>query len=97
MVVLLVHSVLRTEEVGGGVEGVDEGVDVVGVVVDVEAGPAGGPDAEHPHERLGAVVAGPDAHVGLVEHLADVVGVEVAEGERQRAAADLDVVAARGW
>ena len=43
-------------------------------------------DAEHPHQRLGAVVAGPHAHAVLVEHLGEVVGVDVAEGERQHAA-----------
>ena len=41
-------------------------------------------DAEHPHQRLGAVVAGADAHVALVEHLADVVRVDVAEREAER-------------
>ena len=76
----------------GAVERIGQRVDVVAVVVQVEAGPRRGGDAEHPHQRLGAVVAGADAHVALVEHLADVVGVEVAEGEAEHAAAD-----ARRW
>ena len=67
-------------------EGVGQRVDVGLVVVDVERRPGGGAHAEHAHQRLGAVVAGPHAHAVLVEHLGDVVGVDVAEGERQHAA-----------
>ena len=77
----------QKEEVGGGVERVGQRVDVGLVVVDVERGPGGGADAEHPHERLGAVVAGAHAHAVLVEHLGDVVRVDVVEGEREHAAA----------
>ena len=39
------------------------------------------------HQRLGAVVTGADAHPGLVEDLGQVVGVDVAVGQRQDAAA----------
>ena len=78
---------VRTEDVGGAVERIGQSVDVVAVVVEVEAGAGGGVDAEQAHQRLGAVVAGADADVALVEHLADVVGVDVAEREAEHAAA----------
>ena len=74
------------EEVVGGGDGVTQGVDVGLVVVDVQRRPGGGGHAELAHQRLGAVVAGPDADAVLVEHLGEVMGVEVAEGEGQHAA-----------
>ncbi len=43
--------------------------------------------AEAAHERLGAVVARPHAHAELVEHLGQVVGVDVAVADREHAAA----------
>ena len=81
----------EAEDVGCAVERIGQRVDVVLVVVQVEAGARGGVHAEQAHQRLGAVVAGADAHVALVEHLAEVVRVDVAEGEAERRAADLDV------
>ena len=59
-------------------ERIGQGVDVGLVVVEVERRPGGGADAEPAHERLGAVVAGAHAHAVLVEHLGDVVRVDVA-------------------
>ena len=83
------------EDIGGAVERIGQRVDVGAVVVEVEARPGGRRcTPSDPHQRLGAVVAGADAHVALVEHLADVVGVDVAEGEAEHAAAHLDVVGA---
>ena len=64
-----------------------EGVDVGLVVVDVERRAGGGGDAELAHQGLGAVVARPHAHAVLVEHLGEVVGVQVAVGEAEHAAA----------
>ena len=61
-----------------------EAVRVLGVVVHVEAGTGRRVDVEQAHQRLGAVVAGAHAHVALVEHLAEVVRVNVAERETQR-------------
>jgi hypothetical protein len=49
---------------------------------------------EQPHQRLGAVVAGAHAHVVLIEHLAEVVGVDAAEPEAERGAAHLHVARA---
>ena len=69
-------------------ERVDEGVGVGVVVVNVERRAGGGGDAEHAHQRLGAVVAGPHAHGLLVDDLRDVVGVDAVEEERDGAAAD---------
>ena len=40
------------------------------------------------------MVPGADAHVALVEHLRQVVGVDATEVEAQRRAADLDVARA---
>ena len=79
------------EELLGLGERLDEHVDVGLVVVDVERRPAGGRHAELAHQRLGAVVAGAHADGVLVEHLADVVGVDAVEQERDRAAAHVDV------
>src|SRR4029079_2607732 len=78
------------EELLGAPERFYEGVDVVLVVVDVERGPGRRRDAEHPHQRLRAVVPGPDADAVLVEHLRDVVRVDALEGEGDRAAPALD-------
>src|SRR5690606_39525238 len=46
---------------------VREDVDLVHVVVDVETGPRRGTDAQSLAEGLGAVLAGPYRHTGLVE------------------------------
>ena len=53
----------------------DQQVDFGRRVVEVEAGPGAGGDAEPVVERLGAVVAGADGDALLVEQLGDVVGV----------------------
>src|SRR4051812_14451543 len=79
------------EDVGCAVERVGEDVDVAFVVVQVKACPRCGGGAKDPHERLGAVMAGPDADVALVEHLGEVVRVDAAEREAERCAAQLDV------
>ena len=63
------------------------------VVVEGERGPGGRRHPEAAHERLGAVVARSDAHPELVEDLGHVVGVDVAQGQRQHAA---PVVPGRG-
>src|SRR5687767_10538302 len=91
----------EAEDVRRALERIGQRVDVVAIVVDVEAGTGRGGRTEQAHQRLGAVVAGADAHVALVEDLADVVGVEVAEREAHDATAvrhvgravDHDVVA----
>ena len=69
-------------------QGVDQGVDVRAVVVQVPRGPGerSGGDIEHSQQRLGAVVAGPHADPGLVEHLGHVVGMDVAVAERHHPA-----------
>src|SRR4029450_7578685 len=75
------------EEAPDLVEAGDEGVDLVGGGVQVDRGPGGGLDPEPAQQRLGAVVAGPDRDPVGVQHLGDVVGVDVAEGEGDHAAA----------
>src|SRR5688572_13647264 len=50
-----------------------EAIHVLGRVVEVEARAVGGGDAELPHQRLAAVVAGADADAVQVEELGDVV------------------------
>ena len=63
-------SAREAEDVAGAVECIGQSVDVVTVVVQIEAGACRGGDAELPHQRLGAVVAGAEADVALVEDLA---------------------------
>ena len=82
------------EDIGGAVERIGQHIDLALVVVQVEAGAGRGGGAQHAHERLGAVVAGADAHVALVQHLAEVVRVDAAEREAERGAAELDVARA---
>src|SRR3954447_16348612 len=81
----------ETEDIAGTVERIGQRVDVVFVVVQVEAGPGGGVDAETAHQWLGAVMTGAQADVALVEHLRQVVRVDVAESEAERRSANLDV------
>ncbi len=82
---------LEAEDVGRALEGVGQCVCVVVIVVHVEAGACGGSDAEQAHQRLGAMMAGTDAHVVLIEDLADVVGMKVTEGEAEHAATDRQI------
>src|SRR6478736_278051 len=81
----------ETEDIAGTVERIGQSVDVVLVVVQIKTGAGGGVDAQQAHERLGAVVPGPQADVALIEHLGQIVRVDVAEPEAERGAADLDV------
>ena len=55
----------------------DQQVDFGRRVVEIEAGPRAGGDAEAVVERPGAVVAGADGDALLVEQLGDVVGVRL--------------------
>ena len=52
-------------------------VDLGRRVVEIEAGPRAGGDAEPVVQRLRAVVAGADGDALLVEQLGDVVGVRL--------------------
>lgn len=63
-------------------EGLDEDVDVLLVVVNVKAGPDGVVHPEPIHQGLGAVVAGPDGDAVLVQDVGHVVGVSLLEGKR---------------
>src|SRR4051794_773937 len=76
----------REQLIGFG-NGVDQGIDFRLVVVDVERSPGGGADPEAAHQRLGAVVTGPHAHPRLVQHLRQVVRMDVLVGERDDPAA----------
>src|SRR5262245_66543029 len=58
-----------------------EAVDVLGRVVEVEAGAVRGGDAELAHQRLAAVVARSDRDAVEVEELRDVVLVRALDGE----------------
>ena len=69
------------EEVYGGAKGVDEGVDVGGGVVKVEAGAGGAGNAEVAVEGLRAVVTAAAGDAGLVEEGAEVVGVDAVDVE----------------
>src|SRR4029079_3287840 len=85
----------ETEDIAGTVERIGESVDILFVVVQIETGARGGIDAEAPHQRLGAVVPGPQADVALVEHLREIVWVDVAEPEAERGAPPPGIGAAR--
>src|SRR5206468_10761761 len=63
------QSSLDSEQSVGLAERLVESVDVGFTVVQVDGRPGRCPDAAAPHQRLGAVVTGPHAHGGLVEHL----------------------------
>src|SRR3954469_2350068 len=82
----------ETEDIRSAVERIGQRVDVGAIVVEVKARPCGGVDAEDAHQWLGAMVAGAHAHIALIEHLAEVVGMDAAEGEAEHTAAYLDVV-----
>src|SRR5262245_41927544 len=64
-----------------------EAVDVVGRVVEVEAGAVRRGDAELAHERLAAVVAGADRDAVEVEELGDIVRVRALDVEADDAGA----------
>src|SRR3954469_25650649 len=81
----------ETEDIAGTVERIGQSVDIVFVVVQIEAGAGSGVDAETAHQWLGAVMTGAQADVALVEHLGQIVWVDVAEAEAERGTADLDV------
>ena len=93
------------EELPGGIERHHQGVHVMLVVVQGERRPSRGVDPEAAHEGLGAVVAGTYAHPVLIQDLGDVVGMDVAEGEREDTAPgygfggaeDADAVTAISW
>ena len=61
----------------GFADGVDEGIDIGLVVVHRKRRPRSGANPEAAHQRFGAVVAGAHADPDLVEHLGQVVGVDV--------------------
>src|SRR3954465_4250863 len=81
----------ETEDIAGTVERIGQSVDIVFVVVQIEAGAGGGVDAEQAHQRLGAVMTGAQADVALVEHLRKIVRGDVAEAEAERGTAHLDI------
>src|SRR5688500_14414242 len=74
----------RSEELLRGPNSVGECVDVVVAGVHVERGAGGRRDAVATHHRPGAVVSHPDGDAPVVEHLADVVRVDVLDGEGDR-------------
>src|SRR5438093_1688998 len=63
----------------------DEGVDVVDVIIDVEGCARGRRDAQATHQRLSAVVAGPNTDAVLVQDRRQVVRMNVAVCERNDA------------
>src|SRR5207253_1224043 len=76
----------RIFEVPPGIlESVDEGVDLGWGVVDEEARARRGDAVEPPHQWLSAVMAGPDGDAVLIEHLTEVVRVNVAVVESDHA------------
>ena len=85
------------EEVYGGAKGVDEGVDVGGGVVKVEAGAGGAGNAEVAVEGLRAVVTAAAGDAGLVEEGAEVVGVDAVDVEGAERGAAARGGAGRKW
>ena len=65
------------------VDGGQEGVDLVESVVYGETGADGAGDAIAIHDRLGAVMSGADSDAKLVDKGAHIVGVGVADKERE--------------
>src|SRR2546425_8928097 len=74
-----------SEQLAGLAYGRDEGVDIVHVIIDVERGTRGRGDAEPAHQRLGAVVAGPNTDAVAVQDRRQVVRMNVAVRERHDA------------
>src|SRR5213593_2201772 len=73
-------------------ERLDQRVHIFVRVVHIEGCPSRGRDAEDSHQDLRAVMSRPDAHPFLVEHLGQVVGMDVSIPEGHRAAPSLGVV-----
>src|SRR3954470_2655410 len=81
----------ETEDIAGTVERIGQSVDILFVVVQIETGAGGRVDAEQAHQWLGAMMTGAQADVALVEHLREIVWVDVAEPEAERGTAHLDI------
>ncbi len=60
---------------------------ILGGVVDCHAGPAAGADAQMLHQRLGAVVSGPDGHTAGVQNGRYIVGMNLVDIEADDAVA----------
>src|SRR3954463_7708181 len=74
----------RSEELLGRANSVGQGVDVVVAGVHVERGTGRRRDAVAPDDRPRAVVPHADGDAEVVEDLADVVRVDVLDGEGDR-------------
>src|SRR3990167_7052814 len=74
------------EDLLGVDEGAGEGVHLVRVIVDVEAGAGGAGHPQCAHERLAAVVPGPHGDPLGIQQLAEVVRVQAADVEGDDAA-----------
>src|SRR3546814_13629619 len=59
----------------------NQSLDILLAVIDPEARPRGGVDAEMRHQRLGAMMAGADRHLALIQYGADVVGMNPLDRE----------------
>ncbi len=70
-----------SEELAGSREGFDQGVYLCFCVVEVEARPCGGRNAEAAHKRLGAVMSAANGYALLVWELGEVVRVHVGQRE----------------
>src|SRR5919197_2271591 len=75
----------EAENLAGALEGGHQGVDFRLSIVQVEARPGGRRQVELLVQNLATVVASADGDALVVEHRADVVGVEAAEIERDDA------------
>jgi hypothetical protein len=84
-------SVSECKEITGVSEGIAQRLHFRLVVVQVKAGSNGGVRAKKAHERLGAVVSGADTDIVLIEHLADIVWVNITEGEADSGASHVDI------
>src|SRR5688500_1753888 len=80
---------LPVEEALGGLDGVDERVDLLERVVDVERRACGGGRTQRAHQRLRAVVAGPHRDTLAVHDRADVVRVNALDREADSGSAQL--------
>ncbi len=85
----LAFAALGAEAVADLADDFDQQVDFGRRVVEVEAGPGAGGDAEAVVERPRAMVAGADGDALLVEQLGDVVRVGLVEREAHEAGAVL--------